>query len=58
MGTVCPDDARVANHRATVRFVNGWAIAAGVAVLAVAALREVVRWRGRRWQKSGPRGTD
>ena len=40
------------------RDVNGWAIAAGVGVLAIAAVRELVRWRGRRWQKSGPRGTD
>jgi len=40
------------------RHVNGWAVAAGVGVLAVAAVRELVRWRGRRWQKSGPRGSD
>jgi hypothetical protein len=38
--------------------VNGWAVAAGVAILALAGVRELVRWRGRRWQKSGLRGTD
>lgn len=38
---------------------DGWAaVAAAIAVVAVAAVREVVRWRGRRWQRSGPRGTD
>jgi hypothetical protein len=45
-------------HSGTLDAVNGWAVAAGVAVLALAGVRELVRWRGRRWQKSGPRGTD
>ena len=58
MATVCPVDAPLANHPATVRVVNGWAVAAGIGVLAIAGARELVRWRGRRWQKSGPRGTD
>lgn len=39
------------------RHVSGWAaVAVGAAVLAAAAVREAVRWRGRRWQRSGPRG--
>ena len=37
--------------------VNGWAIAAGVAIVGVAVLREAIRWRGRRWRGTGPRGT-
>jgi len=57
-GTVCPLCALGANHPATVREVNGWAIAAGLGVLGLAAIRELVRWRGRRWQKSGHRGTE
>ncbi len=58
MCTVCRVDPRVANRPGTLGAVNGWAVAAGVAVLALAAVRELVRWRGRRWQKSGPRGND
>ncbi len=27
-----------------------------LAVVAVAAVRELVRWRGRRWHAHGPRG--
>jgi hypothetical protein len=37
--------------------VNGWAIAAGAAIVGVAVLREAIRWRGRRWRGTGPRGT-
>jgi hypothetical protein len=56
--TTIPGDAGAARLGGTLGAVNGWAVAAGVAVLALAAVRELVRWRGRRWQKSGPRGTD
>jgi hypothetical protein len=39
--------------------MDGWsALAAAAGIVAVAAVREALRWRGRRWQKSGPRGTD
>jgi hypothetical protein len=38
--------------------VDDWAVAGGLVVIALALVRELVRWRGRRWQKSGPRGTD
>jgi hypothetical protein len=38
--------------------VDRWAIVVAIALLALAGVRELVRWRGRRWQKSGPRGTD
>ncbi|MCX6524431.1 MAG: hypothetical protein NTX58_06630 [Actinobacteria bacterium] len=37
--------------------MSDWApilVAAGI--LAVVAIRETLRWRGRRWRKSGPRG--
>jgi hypothetical protein len=51
MTTVCPSGAPVANHSATVRLVDDWAVAAGLVVFGVALVRELVRWRGRRWQK-------
>lgn len=39
--------------------MDGWtALAAAAGIVAVAVVRELLRWRGRRWQKSGPRGTD
>ena len=39
--------------------MDGWsALAAAAAIVVVAGVRELLRWRGRRWQKSGPRGTD
>jgi len=42
--------------------VNGWwALAGAVVLAAVAAVREYLRWRGRRWQgglRSGARPDD
>lgn len=39
--------------------MQDWApIAIAVAILAIIAVREVLRWRGRRWRRSGPRGND
>lgn len=39
--------------------MDGWqAILIGVGVVTVALVREIVRWRGRRWHRNGPRGTD
>lgn len=33
----------------------GWLLGGG-AVLLVVAVREALRWRGRRWRAAGPRG--
>ena len=39
--------------------MQDWApIAIAVAILVVVVVREIVRWRGRRWRRSGPRGSD
>lgn len=39
--------------------MQDWApIAIAVAILGVIVVREVLRWKGRRWRRSGPRGTD
>ncbi|CAB4761264.1 unannotated protein [freshwater metagenome] len=40
------------------RSMNEWApILVAGGIIAVVAIRETLRWRGRRWRKSGPRGT-
>jgi len=39
--------------------MSGWvALAVAASVLAVAGMREWVRWRGRRWRGRGPHGED
>jgi hypothetical protein len=49
-------EPRAARYRPAM---DDWVpIAIAGAILVVVAVREILRWRGRRWRRSGPRGND